>query len=208
MHAFSVLYIIFSYAKTAMSRVISCLKVKNVEDCIYLEVWNVIYPLFVHIPSSFYIVYNLVEIIGEKYRSAKRIIFEIVVFSIFLFLLAQDEFRIYTTFLTLLWIVGFLFYIVISINIAYCIYTKNVDIKDRKTQNVISSMKSLQIICFIIIMMSIYDIIIYSFNYYSCIQALQYSIPALYLLIDAFIFNQPTSKNIYDDPFFDKYYQI
>ena len=190
--------ILFSYSKTVVSRVIFCVELKDVDEyCIYSEIWNVIYPLFVHIPSSFYIVYNLVEIIGEKYTSAKRIIFEIVVFSILSFLFAQNAFSTYPGFyLTFLWIIGFIFYIVIIIDVAYCIYTKytkNVAITDRKTQNLISSMKSVQIICFIIIIMSIYDIIINSFNYYSCIQALQYSIPAGYLLIDAFIFNQPIS---------------
>ena len=178
-----------------MSRVISYRKVKNVEDCIYSEVWNVIYPLFVHIPSSFYIVYNLVEIIGEKYTSGKRIIFEIGVFSIFLF--SQDAFTTHSGLLTLLWIVFALFHIASIIDIAYCIDTKNADKTDRKTQNVISSMRSLQIISFIIIMMSIYDAFINSFNYYSCIQTLQYSIPAVYLLIDALIFNQ-TIPNISD----------
>ena len=169
----------------------------DVEDCIYSEVWNVIYPLFVHIPSSFYIVYNLVEIIGEKYTSGKRIIFEIVVFSIFLFLYVHDAFTTYPRFLALLWVLTVLFYIVIIVDIACYIYTKNLDIKDRKTQNIISSMRSLQIMSFIIVMMSIYDIIIHPFNYYSCIQALQYSIPAVYLLIDAFIFN-PRIFNIGD----------
>ena len=108
----------------------------------------------------------------------------------FLFLYSEDAFTNYPGFLTLLWIVGVLFYIVIIVDIAYCICTKNVDITNRKTQTEISSMTSLQIICFIIIMMSIYDIFINSFDYHSCIQALQYLTPAVYLLIDAFVFNQ------------------
>ena len=63
-----------------------------------------------------------------------------------------------------------------------------------KNKDVTSSMRSIQIICFVIIVMSIYGIFIDSSRYYSCIQALQYSIPAGYMLIEAFIFNQ----NMYD----------
>ena len=49
-------------------------------------------------------------------------------------------------------------------------------------------MNVFQVLGFIIIMMLIYDLFLNSFNYYSCIEALQYSIPAGYLLIEPLIF--------------------
>ena len=182
---------------TAQLRLLTCLNVKNFENCIYSRVWKLVYTVFVHIPSSFYIVYNLVEIIGSKYTSKKRITVEIVVISIIFCLYAQDVFVIHYVFSMVLWMICVIFYIATSANVAYCIYTKNVDKTDRDTQNVISSMRSLQIICFIIIIVSIYDAFINSFNYYSCIQALQYSTPAVYSMIDAFVFNQ-LGSNISD----------
>ena len=193
---------------TALLRLITCLNLKDFKGCVDAQILNVVYTLLAHIPSSYYIVYNLVELIGEEYRSGKRIIIEVVVFSTFLFLYAQDVFtnHLYSM---LPCVFCVLYHIAIGADVAYSIYTKNGDKTERVTQNVISSMRFLQTICFIIIMMSIYDIFIHSFKYYPCMQALQYSIPAGYLLIDAFIFGQSTSdmNEIEDGSMYDHNYK-
>ena len=168
---------------------IICLKEKDCKLRIYSLIWCVIYSVFVQILSSFFIVYNLIEIVGPNHRSWKRIIIEIVVFGCFTFWLVQDGFS------TIFCIFYALFYIIIVVDVTFYIYTEVVDFGKTKNQNPISSMRSIQIICFFIIVMSIYGIVIDSFNYDSCIKALQYSIPAAYILTEAFIFNRNMSDN-------------
>ena len=174
----------------AGSIMITCLTEKDCELRMYSLIWCVIYSLFAQISPSFYIVYNLIEMVGPNHRSWKRIISEIVVFSCSLFLYVREGFsRIFGIFCVL-------FYIIIIVDVIFYIYTQIFDFEETKNQNVISSMRLIQIICFIIIVMSIYEIFIDPFSFYLYyLQILQCLVPAAYVLIEANIFDRNMSGN-------------
>ena len=173
----------------AGSIAITCLTEKDCKLRIDSLIWYVIYSLFVQISSSLYIAYTLIEMVGPSHRSWKRIIIEIVVFSAFLFLCVQDGFSI------IFGIFCALFYIIIIVDATFYTYTQMVVFGETKNQNVISSMMLIQIICFIVIVMSIYGICIDPFTFCLYLQVLQYSMPAGYMLTEAIIVNRNMSDN-------------
>ena len=144
--------------------------------------------MFTMIVLSVYVVNRMVYIFGSKYISVKRIIIEIVIELIYsISLILNTNYKFVETDDRWLWYINVLFIISIILEgIYYIICSYVYDEKKTKQRHVISN-KVFQVLCAIIIMMAIFCSFLNSFNYFSCIEALQCVMPALYILFEPYV---------------------
>ena len=164
----------------------------NVNGCIYFMRLKQCYGFLTIITLSIYFVNNTVYIFGPKYVSVRRMIIELVI-ELLCCLGSRCEVmerEIHRKLIahgidlniSSMQYLGVLSITIIILEKMYYIMCSFCYDKDRKKP--IVSKKIFQFLGLIIIMMSICDVFINSFNYYSCIQALQYSLSAGYLLFE------------------------
>ena len=171
------------------------------DGCFYYVIRNRIYGLFTILTLSLYVVNNTVYMFGAKWVSAKRIIIELIIELIYGLILnfqfikkyLDHKLIVYGIDLNrLIWQSPAMLSICIfnSETIYYIMcsyfYHKNM------TKPIIS-MTIFQILGIIIIMLFISDVFINAFNYFECIQALQYSLCAGYLLLEPFKFSDQSN---------------
>ena len=157
---------------------------------------NQSYCSFTITALSLYVVNNTIYMFGARYISFTRITIEVLISLIYCFILdlrfmERDYNQEVVQFIQLSFGV-LLISIIICEQMYYimCVYFYAED-----TEKKIISMKVFQVLGFIIIIMLTYDLSLNSFNYHSCIKALQYSVPAGYFLIEPLIF--------FDDQYLD-----
>ena len=140
--------------------------------------------LFTIIIVSLYVVNNIVYMFGSKYISLKRILVECIIEGFYCLVLTKNE----TDLSQWLWCINVLLIIIIILDMVY--YIANLCCYDGgKSENrFIISKKVMQCLGVIAIMMGTYDLILDSFSYYSCIEALHCLIPAVYLLFEPLLF--------------------
>ena len=128
-----------------------------------------------------YVVNHLVYIFGAKYISVKRIIIEFIIELIYcIFLILNNNYK-------WLWYVNVLLIISIVLECNYYVLCTYFYDANKTPRTHVVSNKVFQVLSVIIIMMAIFYSFMNSFNYYSCIQALQCVAPAVILLLDSLI---------------------
>ena len=131
--------------------------------------------------SSLYVVNHMVYIFGAKYISVKRISIEFVIqFTYCVFHILDNNYK-------WLWHVNILLIISIILECKYYVICTYFYDANKTPQTHVISNEVLQVLGVINIMMGIFYSFLNSFNYDSCIQALQCVAPAIILLLGSLI---------------------
>ena len=164
---------------------------QNSNGCFFYVILNQFCGLFTTLTLSLYVVNNIVYMFGAKWVSLKRITIELVIEVTYCFFLNSEFMHKYLHRGLIIYgidlnrLIQYLGVLLISIfTLEKMYYILGSHCFPENMKHPIVSQQIFQILGFIIIILSIFDAFINSFNYSSCIQAMQYSLSASYLLVE------------------------